>query len=315
MTESSNKFIRRKKDHDYKSPCHYHIILRKHMEFPFWGHVAGDPDIPLGKPGEAQIEKTLEGKIIGSHIFNFPKKHPFIHIKRYKVMPDHVHIFLQVRERMQKALGYYINGLKFEIAEEISLKLNKKLLPLDIFEENFRDIIVYIGHDFSIINNYIDDNPRRLAFRFKYPLWFEKRDVMIDGVLYEGYGNHFLLDNPFKFHVREHLRSTPEERQELLELSLEHVDSGGILISTFINNTEKSIRDITKAIGGKMIRIQDKPFGLKYKPSQDEFYQCSRGQLLILAPKDKPFAMGFREACKEMNALAKKIADKQYLQS
>lgn len=310
-----HKYTRRKNHHDYQAPCQYHIILKKNPDFPHWGEVAGDPDIEDKKNGGAYIEKSLLGRLIDRHIYNYPNKFNFIKIQQYTVMPDHAHVYLQVLKRMPKKLSYYITGLKGEIARDYSEKSGKKFLPVDIFQENFTDKIIYFGLNFSKIIFYIKDNPRRLAYRKKYPKWFERKDIIIDGVVYEGYGNHFLMDNPFKLVVRGHLRNTPEENSALVQASLEHVDSGGVLVSPFIHPAENEAMVKARLRGGKIIRIQNKPFKERYKPGETEFYECTKGNLLILAPKGKNFDDDFRKACKQMNALAERIVAIDHIDS
>ena len=59
-----HKYTRRKKDHDYFSSCHYHIILRKASRCEYFGRLTGDARIPEGNPGCADINHTKIGKII-----------------------------------------------------------------------------------------------------------------------------------------------------------------------------------------------------------------------------------------------------------
>ena len=35
-----DNYTRRKRNHDYCSPCHYHIIIKKNPNFPLWGQSA-----------------------------------------------------------------------------------------------------------------------------------------------------------------------------------------------------------------------------------------------------------------------------------
>lgn len=111
IEEFIHKYTRRKHGHDYYSPCHYHIILKKAKPCKPWGTLTGNPFIKPGEKGCVKIDHNLLGKIIGSHIFNLPKYYPLIQPLQYMVMPDHVHIFLRVKERIPYHLGYYIGKI------------------------------------------------------------------------------------------------------------------------------------------------------------------------------------------------------------
>ncbi|MCH5242316.1 MAG: hypothetical protein J1F67_07810 [Muribaculaceae bacterium] len=306
--ELIHKYTRRKKDHDYFSSCHYHIILRKAPNCPFYGNVIGDALIPYNQPGCADIERTKLGKIISGNIYDLPKLFPVLQINQYKVMPDHVHIFLWVKDRSDKHLGKMIAILKSNISKEASVYFRQNILSSDIFEENYTDKIVYAGRNFDIIVNYIRLNPHRLAIRFQFPKYFERKDIIeIDGEEFEAYGNHFLLENPFKMLVRGHRRNTAEENEKLIDECLEHVAEGGVLVSPFIHPVEKFIKERAEDMGGKIIRIEGMSFGEKFKPADHEFNLCGEGRRLIIAPKISIGKSG-RQVFMKLNEIAEKIA-------
>lgn len=310
MTPEKDNYTKRKKDHDYKGPCHYHIILKKRKDFPDFGTVAGDPDIPYKFPGCAFINKTKAGKIIGSHFFNLNNAFPKLLCHQYIVMPDHVHAFIQVMERLDKHLGYFINLLKINIANEISLKLRHELLSTMIFEKSYTDKIVYPGREYKTIIRYIEKNPERRAFKFKYPHFFERRYLMnINGIDFEAYGNHFLMDNPFKMQVKYFRKKTEAENDLAGELCLDNSASDGVLVSPFYHDKEKMIRKKAEEHGGKIILIQKEPFGEKYRPAEYNFNRCIQGILLIVAPVNNIFPSKFNYTTgKILNAVAAEIA-------
>lgn len=308
-------YTRRKRGHDYTAPGQYHIILKKNPEFPSWGKLVGDPDIPLGQPGEASIKHNLVGKIIGSKFFNLNKKFPFLISYQYMVMPDHVHAYIRVLEKMEKHLGYYINGVKMSVCEEWSLKANKKFIPQDIFQFNYTDKVIYTGRDFKEVIDYIKENPQRLGFRLKYKDFYERRrGLLIGGIPFECYGNIQLLQNPFKEVVRAHRNDTEEDRASNMEACLYHSGSGGIIVSPFIHSFEKAIRKECEQLGGRTIFINQYPFTEKYKPYKYDFYRCKEGKLLIIAPKDDIWA---GKMCKnisnQMNRVAELICEGNYI--
>ncbi|MDE5791874.1 MAG: hypothetical protein K2H96_11695 [Muribaculaceae bacterium] len=59
-----HKYTRRKRDHDYTSPCTYHIILKKHEDCRDFGLVAGNPQIRYKEHGCARIDRSKLGWVI-----------------------------------------------------------------------------------------------------------------------------------------------------------------------------------------------------------------------------------------------------------
>lgn len=304
-----HKYTRRKKDHDYYSDCRYHIILRKAEKCPYFGMIKGNPLILDKRGGGAFIEHTKLGKIISGNIYNFSKAFKILRVKQYCVMPDHVHIFLHITEKSDKHLGKYIGILKGLIAKEASNCFGREIAAIDIFEENFTDKIIYYKRNFEVISNYIKLNPHRLAMRFNFPEYFERREIFeIGGEQFEAYGNHFLIHNPFKMVVRGHYSNTPAQNERLIDECLEHVAAGGVLVSPFIHSIEKLIRDRAEEMGGKLIRIQRESFSEKYKPSENEFNLCGEGRMLVVAPKIS-IGKSDRQVFMKLNGIAEKIAE------
>lgn len=224
-------------------------------------------------------------------------------------MPDHVHWFLNVKERLPKHLGKYISLLKGGIAKNISSVFPGNLASEDIFLPNYTDKIIYPGRNFNVIFNYIRENPHRLAMRIQFPTFFQRVDeIKIGDKIYSAYGNQFLLTNPFKEAIIIHRRYSPQEIEELRKEWFRTAIGGGVLISPFISPSEKAIRDEAEKLGAKFILIEDQPFSEKFKPSKHNFDLCSQGKLLIIAPKEPMKKESFRGKCIEMNELASIIA-------
>lgn len=122
------------------------------------------------------------------------------------------------------------------------------------------------------------------------------------------YGNLFLLRNPDKMQVQTHRRWSPKENEDYMAHCLECAMKGTVMVSPFIAEWEKKIRDATEEVGALQILIICDEFGERYKPGGKLFDLCSEGRLLIISMgkpiKPKPS----REDCNEMNALAKLLA-------
>ena len=253
------------------------ITINKHNEAPLFGELVGDWRIPLGEPGAPGICLTQTGKTIRKWIKKISSIIPNTRLFQYKVMPDHIHFLIFVQERTLYHLGKYISAFKNAIRKEIGLSA---------FQTGFNDKILSVTRRLDDMFRYLKENPYRLAIKKANPDNFRRCDsIKIQGNLYSGYGNLFLLKNPFREAVIVHRKSSDEEKQQQKERWLHHSYGGGVLVSPFISKAEKDVRTEVEKFGGRVIVISDKPLPPPpWKPSYRDFYRCARGELLILTP-------------------------------
>lgn len=292
---------RRSKHHDYYAPSIYHITMCKAAEtVPFGSLVVGDA------PSNARVEHSALGSIIADEIRAWPRFHPEIKVHQYIIMPDHVHVLVQVLRHTKKAFGYYVGNLTGGITRAWSKTMAD---APSVFEQGFNDRIIYPDRSLQVIYDYIRDNPYRLAIRRSNPVFFIRRaEVDICGVSCSIYGNVHLLDNPFKCQVVVHRADSPEERERKLDGWLHLAANGGVLVSPFISPDEKAAYASALAEGGAVILVSNRPIDSRYKPSGVEFDLCAEGRLLIVSPhalQGTPTLT--RAACMQMNALAAAI--------
>lgn len=312
MKDFIHKYTRRKRGHDYRSPCIYHIIIKKIASAPNFGTLIGNPQIAPGNPGCADIANSQLGDIIEKEICNLPSFNPAIQIYQYKVMPDHVHILLRVKARLPKAIGSYIGGMKTGIRQKWNA-LRMQNCPTDewetVFETNFTDKIIHPGRKLDPIFKYIRENPHRLSIRKYHPGFFQRiRDIYINGEQFEAYGNLFHLRNPFKSQVLVHSTNTEKQNEALHEEWIREIMTGGVLVSPFISPLEKEIYKEAIELGGRVIYIQKDPFRERYKPSEREFNLCCEGRLLLIVPLRSFGEPITRPICNRMNKIAEEIA-------
>ena len=119
---------------------------------------------------EARVERSALGAAIFAHFRRIAEFTPEIRPLYCEVMPDHLHLILQVLRPMKRPLGNAIAGFKTG-CEKIYAKMGGKGR---LFAEGFVDEILshqgQLGHWF----NYLKDNPRRLAIKTLFP-WLFKR--------------------------------------------------------------------------------------------------------------------------------------------
>lgn len=97
--------IQRCSNHDYKSPCIYMLTVTVEGRRPLFGKVAGDAHT-------AYIELTPLGVAVRYELYSLCQRYPQLRLLQHQVMPDHVHIIIQVTERLEKPLGSLFSSWK-----------------------------------------------------------------------------------------------------------------------------------------------------------------------------------------------------------
>lgn len=153
-------------------------------------------------------------------------------------MPDHVHMLIQVRQRLPKPLGNAIGGLKSGITKQWRTIIGNR--AAEIFESGFNDKIIYSFRLLKDVSQYIRQNPYRLAVRHCRPDFFRKtRDLEIAGRRIQAYGNLFLFRNPFKTPLIVHRADSEQVFNDKKEACLTTAINGGVVVSAFISPRRK----------------------------------------------------------------------------
>lgn len=302
-------YKRRKKNHDYKDPWKYHITLAKDPSAPLFCTLRILELIPNG----VSVDLLPLGLIIEEEIRNFSLHHPQIKVVEHIVMPDHVHLLIQVKERLSRAVGNAIGGLMTGISK-IWRELNSNP-EIDVFEKGFNDRIMYSFISLDAVCDYIRQNPYRLAVRRARPDFFQKqRNIFIWGREVQAYGNLFHLRNPFKFPLIVHRADDERIFSQKLEECLYYAANGGVVVSAFISQREKEIRREIEEMGGRIILISNCPIANREKPAKHDFGLCCEGRLLIISPIDylalPKSEHPSRSQCMDMNQLAERLSGK-----
>lgn len=302
--------ILRKHGHDYRDKWKYHITINKAPEAPAYCEViAGD----LQKK-EAFVKYSLLGKLIAKAIFNFQDVCPKIQVIQYKIMPDHVHLIIEVTERLENKVGNEIGAFKTGIAN--NWRKIKSNPDAQVFTDNYNDKILFSFRSLKDVIEYVKSNPYRLAVRQHRPDFFvSNRIVEIGERKMLAYGNLFLFRNPFMSSLVVHRADTQKVFDDKLEKCRYHTLNNGVIVSPFIAAREKEIRDCVIKSGGRIILISAEGFGGRKKPYKMLFDLCAEGRLLILTPVDY-LRLPRREhptrgQCLDMNNLAIELAKDQ----
>ncbi|MCM1309685.1 MAG: hypothetical protein NC301_01500 [Bacteroides sp.] len=302
-----HKNNRRKFGHDYSAPWKYHLTIGKASAAPDFSQLKVGSLLPDG----VDVELLELGKLIQQAIYALPEFEPRIKVYQYIIMPDHVHLLINVVEPLERPIGNFIGGFKTGIAKKWRAKINNP--DAQIFTEGFNDQIIYTSRNLDDIFRYIRQNPYRLAIRRLKPEFFSRaRNIFIGEREHQAYGNLFLLRNPFKELLVVHRSDSAQDFENKRERCLYAAANGGVVVSAFISPREKMIRREIEEIGGRMIVVHNRPFKDRQKPALHDFELCADGRLLLVSALDslqlKNSDQLTRQQCLDMNAMAAEIA-------
>ncbi len=172
-----------------------------------------------------------------------------------------------------------------------SLGVSKACRPV-LFEGGYHDRIIIRDGMLENICRYMDENPFRARLREERPNLMQRRlHLWIHDREYAAFGNLFLLKNPDRLQVFFHRKNkegvpthlTPEYGQEKEKL-LKRAEEGAVLVTPGISKGEKGVVDAALDDHLSLILLQKELISEYWKPSQERFYACAAGRLLILAP-------------------------------
>ena len=289
--------------HDYRSRCIYHVVLMKENGIADFSSIEGIPGNhdwpPIAVP-------TATGQIIAQAMKELKKFYPFIWIQRRCIMPDHLHMCIFVRSATKVHLGHIIAKLK-RLCGEL-WEAAGGLPDTHFFREGFHDVILRGKDQRQRMLDYISDNPRRHLVRRTHPGWHRRFPITHhSGVTYEAYGNWDLLAESQLVAVMISKHYSEQLLKAKKRFWLKTVNNNGVLVSPFISQPEKKIRDWALANDAALIIITDEEFGERFHPSGVHHEVCSEGRLLLVSAP-RPAGRSQREHCLFMNALASDIA-------
>lgn len=309
--EFVRSMLRRSRKNDYRSKRIYLITLNKSSKIETLSRLTGNSVY------DARIEITEAGHIFLDALKQFLDRNRMISVLNSTVMPDHVHILMRVNEYMEQPLGFYIRHLKTACTIGYREYLIRKGLYTDgelisFFEKGFHDRICSAEGQRQRMYEYVRDNPRRRwIIMHNHGFFNQLRRIEMDGKPIAAYGNLFLLDEPEISVVRFSRRFSEAEFAAMRESWLEIAKNGGVLVSPFIHQEERKIREEAVALGAKIIHIRPNGFREKHKPMGRDFDLCAQGRLLEIAPAEwrKEWETGTRRLFMNMNSLAERLAD------
>ena len=143
----------RLKFYDYSTPGAYFVtICTKDRKCIFWERVGAS----IARPQKPTLSRR--GKIVEAAIRDIPGHYPSITVDHYVVMPNHIHLLLQIntdedgRPMVAPTISTVVQQLKGVVTKQIGQSVWQKL---------FHDHVIRGEKDYLKIWEYIDTNPAR----------------------------------------------------------------------------------------------------------------------------------------------------------
>ena len=312
---------------DYRGRAIYHFTLPVEERYPLFGTLEGESAeaafVRLNPYGR-RVYQMLDG------LAQFYAGKEFaLKVLAQKVMPDHVHLVIQVLEPLPQSIGAVVRGFKSGCTKvykemygsgenaagvhgdcEGSGAGGRADAPVhfarifarrgSIWEQNpayYHERILHAPGQLRRMIDYVKDNPRRLWIKSHNPELFRlHRRTEAAGLSFTSMGNHFLLDWPDKQAVEMSRSASNEEVQERLQSVLAAAQNGTVTYTAAISKGEQLIARTLRAQGYPLVVLlndgfpkEGSPHERYYKPGGVYFEACSRGQLLLLEPTEHAF--------------------------
>lgn len=295
-------YLRRARHHDYCRPARYLITMSKAESTPNLSLISGDFATPsqVLTPAGISLQEAIE---------QWPTKYPQLVVAKYVVMPDHVHICVDVREYMEA-------GLSRAVASLMGMATKKLQLVDPFFKKGFNDRIAYTDDKWQRQLAYVDDNPRRYLIKKAYPDLFRRRWIIsIGDWQYMAIGNILLLKNPDIEVVRFSHRFAPGVFEAKEREWQRCVENNGVLVSPFIHPKENAMQKYALDEGGAVIRICENGFAERFAPQGRDFDRVAEGRLLLIGAIEHNTRSGFLTYGKAqgLNTVAERIASTDWL--
>jgi len=296
------------------------ITITKAAGTPALALVAGNPHvIAPTDPDAPHTILTPAGEAIAHALTHWLERYPQIRLGAYIIMPDHLHLCIDVQHTLPHGLSRAIAALMGMTTRTWHDSLPTRDCPdppLPFFSKGFNDRIAYTPERWERMNRYVADNPRRLLIKRLNPdLYLTQWEITTGTATYTASGNIMLLRNPDIEVVRFSRRFSAEEFQRYLAQWHRCVENGGVLISPFIHPQEKASKDHALANGGAIIKICDNGFSERHAPRGQEFELMATGRLLLIARTEhntRAEKLTYGKA-QGLNAIARQIAATDWL--
>ena len=306
---------------DYRGRAIYHFTLPVEGRYPLFGTLVGD------SAETAYVRLNAYGwrvcRMLSGLAQFYRGKGYALKVLAQMVMPDHVHLVIQVLEPLPQSIGAVVRGFKSgctkvykeeyycsgENAAEVHGENGEKV-PVhfarifagrgSVWQQDaayYHERILHAPGQLRRMIDYVKDNPRRLWLKSHNPDLFKlHRRTEAAGLSFTSMGNHFLLNWPDGQVVEMTRSATNEEIEERLCSVSAAAHNGAVTYTAAISKGEQIIARTLREQGYPLVVLlndgfpkEGSPHERYYKPGGVYFEACSKGQLLLLEPTEEAF--------------------------
>ena len=290
---------------DYKGRAIYHFTLPVEERFPLFGVIDGE------SAETAFVRLNPFGRRVCQMLCGLAQfyagKGFALKVLAQKVMPDHVHLVIQVLEPLPQSIGAVVRGFKsgctkvykemygsgdnaagvhgnaadghergadgHERGAEAPMHFARIFANRgSVWEQNpayYHERILHAPGQLRRMIDYVKDNPRRLWIKSHHPELFRlHRRTEAAGLSFTSMGNHFLLDWPDKQVVEMSRSATNDEVQERLQSVLASAHNGAVTYTAAISKGEQLIARTLREQGYPLVVLLNDGFPKEGSPHE-----------------------------------------------
>ena len=286
----------REKGWDYRGRAIYHFTLPVEGRYPLFGVIEG------GSAETAMVRLNAFGQRVCMLLRGLPQfyaeKGYALKVLATRVMPDHIHLVIQVLEPLPRSIGTVVRGFKSactsiykreyyrggenaakvhegENAAKVHEDENAANGPFMHFDRIFavsssiwqpdkayyHERILHAPGQLRHMIDYVKDNPRRLWLKKHNPTLFKlHRRTQAHGLLFTSLGNHFLLDWPDRQMVELSRNAPADEVEQRLGEALAAAKNGAITYTAAISKGEQLIARTLRQQGFPLVILLNDGF-------------------------------------------------------
>ena len=289
---------------DYRGRAIYHFTLPVEERYPLFGTLDGE------SAETAFVRLNPYGRRVCQMLCGLAQfyagKGFALKVLAQKVMPDHVHLVIQVLEPLPQSIGAVVRGFKSGCTkvykemygssenaagvhgndegndERVHRNRESEDVPVhfarifagrgSIWQQDaayYHERILHAPGQLRRMIDYVKDNPRRLWIKSHNPELFKlHRRTEAAGLSFTSMGNHFLLDWPDKQMVEMSRSATKEEVQEQLQSVLAAAHNGTITYTAAISKGEQLIARTLREQGYPLVVLLNDGFPKEGSPHE-----------------------------------------------
>ena len=138
--------------YDYATPGYYFLTICTANRDLLFGHIITD----LADASTTKMVLSSTGQLVARAILEIPEHYPGVHLEKYVVMPNHIHLLLVVSDQPEKTVN--VSRIVQQFKRAVSMRAGMR-----IWQEGFHDHIIRGEADYREIWTYIDNNPIKWA--------------------------------------------------------------------------------------------------------------------------------------------------------